>query len=380
MLPRNELLASLALSSRLGVGSITYRKLVDFAGGAERIFSIPSSDLRDVPEIRGETVRTITEFQDWKSIQNELELVEATGARLVPWQDPSYPQNLRQIHDPPPILYLRGDVLERDALALAVVGSRYPTEYGTSVVEMIVRDLASRGITIVSGLARGIDTLSHATSLAQRGRTLAVLGSGIDIIYPRENEPLFSDIIRNGAVLTEFPLTTPPAPEHFPRRNRIISGLSLGVLVIEASVRSGSLITASFALEQGREVFAVPGKITSARSRGTNQLIQQGAKLVSNADDILEELSSFLDTDALSSVSHPRAGDIPSSPPTYHFTPGEEIIFNLIQEDPVSIDQIINQTGMPLGEISDGLLSLELKGIILRLPGQQYSRKLLEKV
>jgi len=380
MLPRNELLASLALSSRLGVGSITYRKLIDFAGGAERIFSIPPSELRDVPEIRGETVRTITEFQDWEPIQIELEQVEATGARLVPWQDPSYPQNLRQIHDPPPILYLRGEILEQDALALAVVGSRYPTEYGTSVVEMIVRDLASRGITIVSGLARGIDTLSHATSLAQRGRTLAVLGSGIDIVYPRENEPLFSDITRNGAVLTEFPLATPPAPEHFPRRNRIISGLSLGVLVIEASVRSGSLITASFALEQGREVFAVPGKITSARSRGTNQLIQQGAKLVSNADDILEELSSFLDTDMLSPASSHRAGDVPSPPPTYHFTPGEETLFNLIQEEPVSIDQIISQTGMPLGEISDGLLSLELKGIILRLPGQQYSRKLLEKV
>ena len=379
MLRRNEQLASIALSSRLGIGSVTYRKLIEFAGSAERVFSFSRSELRDLPDVRTDIATSIIEFDHWESIEAEMKTVEESGASLIPWQDTAYPRNLRQIHDPPPILYARGEIMTRDSLAIAVVGSRLPTEYGESVVDWLVRDLALRGVTVVSGLARGIDTASHETALQNGGRTLAVLGSGIDVVYPRENERLFSQITRNGAVLTEFPPTTPPSSEHFPRRNRIISGLSLGVLIVEASVRSGSLITATYALEQGREVFAVPGRITSGRSRGTNQLIQQGAKLVSNANDIFDEIFPLIDSDTAAHIIDSQYPHPSSDKPTLEFSPGEQHIFNLLGEDPVSIDQIITRSGMPPGDISESLLTLELKGIIRRHPGHQYSRNHLSK-
>ncbi|MCX5868205.1 MAG: DNA-processing protein DprA [Proteobacteria bacterium] len=375
MIPQNELLASLALSSRPGVGAATYFKLFNHFGEVEKVFSASFAELKAVPEIHSEVIRSIREFNGWKNLEIEIEKMRENGVNIIPWQDPAFPRNLREIHDPPPLLYVHGEIRKEDRLALAVIGSRFPTEYGIAVVEMITRDLVNRGFTIVSGLARGIDALSHQTALKAGGRTLAVLGSGIDIIYPRENAKIFSEICRRGAVLTEFPPSTPPAAENFPRRNRIISGLSLGVIVIEASVHSGSLITASLALEQGREVFAVPGRITSPRSGGTNQLIREGAKLVSRAEDVLEEILPSLDSELLAQIL-PSQRDGPVSKSTLVFAPDEEKIFNLLGEDPLSIDQIISQSGLSFGEISEGLLNLELKGIIHRLPGQQYCRSL----
>lgn len=375
MISQEELLASVALSSLPGIGRATYCKLLNHFGRADKIFSASRDELQAVPEIRSDIIHSIQKFGNWKDSETTIGRVRELGAKIIPWQDPDYPRNLREINDPPPLLYVRGDLHPEDRLALSVVGSRFPTEYGITVGEMVTRELTYRGFTIVSGLARGIDALSHQTALSAGGRTLAVMGSGIDVIYPKENSKLFSEICQHGAVLTEFPPGTPPAAENFPRRNRIISGLGLGLIVIEASIHSGSLITASLALEQGREVFAVPGRITSPRSGGTNQLIREGAKLVARADDIIEEIFPSLDSELLARVIPSRkSGSSPRSMPA--FAPDEEKIFNLLGEDPLSFDQIISQTGLSFGEISEGLLNLELKGIIHRLPGQQYCRSL----
>ena len=378
MISPEELLASIALSSLPGIGGATYCKLLNHFGKADKIFSASRNELQAVPEIHSDAIHSIQGLENWNDAEATIGRVQELGAKIIPWQDPDYPRNLREIHDPPPLLYVKGDLHPEDRLALSVVGSRFPTEYGIMVVEMVTRELTHRGFTIVSGLARGIDALSHETALKAGGRTLAVLGSGIDVIYPKENSKIYSEICQHGAVLTEFPPETPPAAENFPRRNRIISGLGLGIIVIEASVHSGSLITASLALEQGREVFAVPGRITSPRSGGTNQLIREGAKLVTRADDIIEEIFPSLDSELLAQVIPSRKnGSAPRSMPA--FAPDEEKIFNLLSEDPLSFDQIISQTGLSFGEISEGLLNLELKGIIHRLPGQQYCRSLYPK-
>jgi DNA processing protein len=272
-----------------------------------------------------------------------------------------YPRLLMEIPDPPPFLYLMGE-LNGSETAVAIVGSRRATQYGLCTATRLARELVSQRVTVISGMARGIDTAAHWGALKTGGRSIAVLGCGIDVVYPPENGALHRALAEGGALLSEFPLGTEPLAENFPRRNRIISALSRGVVVVEAGERSGSLITAHFALEQGREVFAVPGNVTSTKSRGVNRLIKEGAKLVERVEDILEELS----IEVLPNLPVPK-------PPSFELAPDEAEIYALLGQGPLQIDDIIVQSALTVGEVSATLLRLELKGAIMQLPGKHFA-------
>ena len=282
--------------------------------------------------------------------------------------DDRYPEYLREVFDPPYVLYCAGriDVLKKPAVAM--VGSRKPTPYGRAVAEKLSEDLASRGLVIASGMARGIDSLAHKGAL-KGGLTIAVLGSGFDNIYPRENVSLFKEICEQGAVISEFPLSSPPLGFHFPIRNRIITGLSLGVIVVEATMRSGSLISARLALEQNREVMAIPGNITSEKSRGTNWLIKNGAKPISIWEDVVEELPSPLKEEIMECQPKPIKR-FPS------LSPLEEKVYNLLRPDEAAhIDEIAEACALSVSEILSGLLTLEIKDLITQMPGKYFQRK-----
>ena len=301
-------------------------------------------------------------------------------------QDPLYPRNLLNIYDYPPFLYVKGSLCPEE-ICVAIVGSRLASAYGRYVTEKLSRELALKGITIVSGLARGIDAAAHRGALAGKGRTIAVLGCGLDIVYPPENEELAADIAAHGALVTEFPFGTPPNAPNFPARNRIISGISLGVVVVEAGEKSGSLITARIAAEQGRSVFAVPGAIESAGSRGTNRLIKQGAKLIENVEDILEEILPqaglppvvperpplFSAPEAVpentKTTPAPHSGDVGGLGET------ESKLLSFITQEPVDVDTLIARSGLTAHEVQSGLLVLALGGIIRQLPGKMFLRK-----
>ena len=289
----------------------------------------------------------------------------------VDLNDKKYPPLLKKIYMPPARLFVKGDLLPLDENAVAIVGTRRATLYGLEQCERIAYDLAIRGITVVSGMARGIDSAAHRGALKARGRTIAVLGSGHNHIYPRENKELYEEIAKKGAVISEFPPDVPPFKLNFPRRNRIISGLSKGVLVVEAAQRSGALITAGFALNEGREVFALPGNINSARSSGTNALIKEGAKLVSNATDILEELGNVLN------IERPEYSPGPNRPGinTDSLSLEEKSVFSILDHEPKAIDEISTITNVPVHRITDALVRLELKRLIKMLPGENFVRK-----
>jgi DNA processing protein len=279
----------IALKSIEGVGSVGFKNLVDAFGHPKKVFNASRETLTAVPGIGHKTAANVKDFNGWHKTEEELELLKKYDARLITYQDPLYPRSLLNIYDFPPFLYTKG-LLQEDDVNIAVVGSRMASTYGKFSTERLCRELAINGITVVSGLARGIDSAAHKGALAGKGRTIAVLGCGLDTIYPPENQRLYEEIVTKGAVITEYSFGTPPSASNFPARNRIISGVSLGVVVVEANEKSGSLITAKLALEQGREVFAVPGSIDSAGSRGTHKLIKQGAKLIENVYDILDEI------------------------------------------------------------------------------------------
>jgi DNA processing protein len=272
---------------------------------------------------------------------------------------------LRAIADPPPVLYVRGEFSAADQTAVAIVGSRSASEYGRRIARHICRGLASLGITIVSGMARGIDGTAHETALDNGGRTIAVLGCGVDRIYPPEHELLYARICGHGAVISELPLGTRPAAFHFPARNRLISGLSLGVVVVEATEKSGSLITAALALEQNREVFAVPGEVGSSRSRGAHRLIRQGAKLVESAADIVEEIAPQL--------GRPNCANPPPRLLPPHWGKDRHSVFNLFQERALHIDEVTEMSGLSSAQVSQILLELELQGFLRQLPGKRYA-------
>ena len=284
--------------------------------------------------------------------------------RVIKREDAEYPANLRNIHKPPPELYANGAILPQDEAAVALVGTRRPTHYGVQACERLAYDLATRGITVISGMAIGIDTAAHRGAIRAGGRTIAVLGSGHNNIYPQENIGLYRQIIKNGAVISEFPNDATPDRWHFPSRNRIISGMSLGVVIVEAPRKSGALITADFALEQGREVFSLPGKINSHTTEGTHRLIKEGAKLVEGVDDIIEELRLQL----RGSVGE-KAGQ---SQPELLLTADEEKIFKLLTDEPRHIDKIAQETDLPIGTVSSTLVNLTIKRIIKELPGKHF--------
>ena len=363
-----------------GVGNGGFKALLEAFGTPQKVFEAPLSMIKAVPGIGDKTARQIKAFKDWKKVEKELECADRTGVSIVTSQDPLYPSQLLSTYDYPAFLYVKGH-LKEDDVNVAVVGSRTASTYGKFTTERLCRELVLRGITVISGLARGIDSAAHRGALSGKGRTIAVLGCGLDVVYPPENEKLFTEISLQGALISEFPFGTPPNAPNFPARNRIISGISLGVVVVEASEKSGSLITARIALEQGREVFAVPGSIDSSGSRGTNKLIKQGAKLIENVEDILEEILPQV-TRAPKVVKPDQRQKQPddqqkilTSSPDLVLKETEKTVWQVLSQKPVHIDQIITSTGLTAHEVLVILLNLELQGLIEQKPGKTYMRK-----
>ncbi len=343
-----------------GIGPARLRALLDHFGDLERAWKAEAEELKEAG-LDQRSLESLLATRKMISLEEEVAKVARAGAEVIPWDDPSYPPRLAQIHNPPFLLYVKGEIVPQDEWAVAVVGTRTPRPYGRQVVEQIAGDLARNGITVVSGLARGIDSLAHQAALDAGGRTIAVLGCGIDIVYPTEYANLAKAIASNGALVTEYPLGTPPEGGNFPARNRIISGLALGTVIVEAGQRSGALITADYTLEQGRELFAVPGNITSEKSQGTNRLIQEGgAKLVLSVEDILEELN-------LSMIAEQR--EVQEVLPQNET---EAIILKYVSQEPVHIDQIGRETGLPISQVSSTLALMELKGLVRQVGGMNY--------
>lgn len=351
----------LALSFIPGIGRVLYKKLVEHFGSPEKIFSLSAEELKRIDGIGEKLARSILDYNWKEEVAKEISLIQQGNVQVITLSDEEYPENLKKIYDPPTFIYLKGNIKKDDERAIAIVGSRKATTYGRLMAEKLSRELVYNGVTVVSGMARGIDTFSHKGALSGGGRTLAVLGSGIDVIYPPENKQLLEDISSSGAVLTEFHFSTPPEGVNFPSRNRIISGLSLGVVIIEATSDSGSLITASAALDQGREVFAVPGNITSRMSEGTNKLIKKGAKLVEDVADILEEILPQIEK---------KSGKFEAPRP--ELTLEEETIYKLLSDEPKHIDLISRGSRLPPNKVLSLLLAMEIRGVVRQLPGKNF--------
>ncbi len=364
----NDTFYWVALNLIPGLGSVLIKRLLDQFKTPEAVFQASLKDLLRIEGLGEKVAYEIRKGPPDHKVDRELSLLKEIGGKIITLNNEIYPQRLKEIYDPPPILYMRGDLKKEDELAVAIVGSRKTSPYGRWVTEKISQELASQGITIISGMARGIDSVAHLGALSAEGRTIAVLGCGVDRVYPSENRGLFKRIIDHGAVLSEFPMGSPPEASHFPKRNRIISGLSIGVVVVEASEESGSLITAHYALEQGREVFAVPGNIGTRGSRGTHLLIRQGAKLVESSEDILEEILPQWKREK------ERVGETESPGP--ELTQEEQQIYRQMGENPLPIDTIIRESGLDPGKVSSLLLNLELKGLIVQWPGKCFSKKM----
>ena len=348
-----------ALKSVPLVGNVTFLRLISHFGSPERALAASAGELSQVRGVSAAAQASLLSHQYHPFAQAECDRLAACGARVVDILSEAYPKLLMEIPDPPPFLYLVGE-LKGSEPAVAIVGSRRATQYGLCTATRLARDLALSGVTVVSGMARGIDTAAHWGAVKAGGRSIAVLGCGIDLTYPPENGALCQAVGQSGALVSEFPLGTAPLAENFPRRNRIISALSRGVVVVEAGEHSGSLITARFALEQGREVFAVPGNVNCDGSRGVNGLIKEGAKLVERVEDILEELAL------------PCPGTA-ASPTTFSLTPQEAEIYVLLCRGPLQMDDVIVQSELSAAEVSATLLGLELKGAVIRLPGGHFS-------
>lgn len=359
-----------------GIGSIHMRRLLDAFGNLDRLWTATPQELQQVEGIGPVLAqRLVAGCRDEAALQHELTLAKRDGVAIVTLlEDATYPEPLRTLPDPPLALYIRGSLVAADAVAVAVIGARHASLYGLQCTDRLSYDLALRGITVVSGLARGIDAAAHRGALKTAGRTIAVLGSGLSRIYPPEHQELAAQVARQGAVISEYPMEMSPLAHNFPRRNRLISGLSLGVVVVEASQQSGALITADCALEQGREVFAVPGPMTSVTSQGTHQLVKQGARLVTSVEDILEELR--LTPQPVRDVTTQEMPSARSAVDLVHLPPSERRVFECVQaREPRYIDAIVDESGLSLAEVSSTLLQLELKQVIRQLPGKQFVRR-----
>lgn len=362
----------IALKSIKGIGYVSFPALVDRFGSPAAVFGASVSDLQHTEGISRQTAEAIVHFRGWNNVKAELELIRKNNVTIVTYKDELYPGQLLNVYDRPPYIYVRGNLSSED-INIAIVGSRAASTYGKYTTERISRDLALQGVTVVSGMARGIDSSAHRGAIAAHGRTIAILGSGLDVIYPPENKKLFADIIENGAVISEFPLGTPPRSTNFPARNRIISGISYGVVIVEAGEKSGSLITARLALEQGREVFAVPGSIDSAGSRGANKLIKQGAKLIENTEDILEEILPQMEQGKpLRGFPVPGTLNV-SSPRVEKLNDAEQKLYDLVSQKRMHIDDLISVTGFSSADILSTLTTMELKGIVRQYPGKFFS-------
>ncbi len=348
------------LSSLPGIGARRFYDLIARFETAENVFNSKEAELKSHNLIGEETAKLIVNNRNIEKIDKYLKKVKDNGINIYLSNQEEYPINLKNIYDPPPVLYSIGELRESDNQSVAIVGSRKATEYGLRTAERLAEELAQNGITVVSGMALGIDAAAHKGALKSMGRTIAVLGSGVTHVHPKSNLNIYNEIIKNGAVVSEYPLGMTPMPGNFPARNRIISGLSLGTVIVEAGVKSGSLITADFALEQGREVFAVPGSINAPNSKGTNNLIKNGAKLVSEVNDILEELN--LDSDRLYVM-----------PQQFELDEAETLIAACLMDNGKSMDEISIATDLGVSTVLSKVALLELKGIICSINGIYYS-------
>ena len=364
----NNLEALLLLNSVRAIPAARLRKLIDVFGKPSKVLDAKKHEWGAVggltPLMSAQLERALTAFD----VQGERTLAEKNGIHIVTFYEPEYPEILKEISDPPLVLYVKGSFLPADINAVGVVGSRGASHYGLECARKFSLRLATFGLTIVSGMARGVDTSAHRGALDASGRTIAVLGSGLLDVYPPENESLFLQIASRGAVISEFSLKTPPHPLNFPIRNRIISGLSKGVLVVEANQRSGALITARYALEQNREVFAIPGKLTSETSSGTNDLIKQGARMVTEPEEILEELRPLL---TLRPGKREPKGELPLESPVA-LSEEESAVVSHLDDEPRHIDILAAHAGVAAGRLLAILTQLELKGAVKQLPGKQF--------
>ena len=340
--------------------------LLDNFSSPEEIWNAPFEKLKEIPGF-SESADTFCAHRARMDVDKELEEIEKHGLKIITLMDQTYPKPLRSIDAPPPVLYLKGDYIDKDELAISMVGTRRPTNYGRLVAEKLSKELGERGFTIVSGMALGIDTAAHKGALEVGARTIAVLGSGFKDIYPQENRKLMEQIAKCGCVMSEFSINTKPEKWTFPQRNRIISGLSRGTIVVEAPEKSGALITARLALEQGREVFAVPGNITSEASRGTNNLIKDGAKLVETIEDVIEEFKDLRET--LAGVA-PR----PALTERPKLSPLEEQIFKLLDYEPIHFNDVVERSALSTSQVSFALLQLMMKSLIKELEGKRYAK------
>ena len=369
----------LGLTKLEGLGVRGAHRLVEHFGSPQAAYMASLTELESCG-IPARVAQLIFAQAGLKEAARDLEASAKAACQVVAYSSDDYPPRLKQIPDPPLVLYVRGDVKVLSRHALAIVGTRRPTAYGGQVAQRLARDLAQRQLVIVSGLARGIDSAAHRGALEAAGKTVAVLGSGIDVIYPRENKRLAEQVAECGALISEFPPGTSPAPENFPIRNRTISGLALGVVVVEAAEYSGSLITARLALDQNREVFAVPGNITSAQSFGPNHLIKQGAKLVDEWMDVVEEFPAEIRMQLLPPVE--ASDEAAAKPQTgslfeQSLTPDQKAVFDVLRADqPLFVDAILTSASLPQPRVMTALLELEMAGVIRQLPGKNFIRKL----
>lgn len=348
----------LALSMMRGIERFNAGELAEALGGPQEVFRAGQDGVEGFPE---QLAKLIRGFKDWDRVEKEMELAAKSGAAIVAYDDPLFPQALKNTYDPPCLLYMLGNGWSSGASAVAIVGTRRPTHYGTTMAETLGRDLAYSGVNVVSGMARGCDTSAHKGALKAGGFTTAVLGTGVDEVYPKEARKLYEEIVEKGVVVSEFPMGTQPHQYNFPKRNRIISGLSLGVAVVEAPLRSGSLMTARLALEYGREVFAFPGQVNSRSSSGTNRLIKDGAALIEGARDVLDALGLTLAEKPESQAVMPEGDEL--------------LIFKALGTSLVHIDALCEKTGLSAARASTVLLEMELKGMVEQKPGKSFLKR-----
>jgi len=342
-----------------GIGKVKFSQIEKYFGSLEKAWQSGKGDLIQAG-LDSHTIKSIETWRPRIDPDAEMEKLEKSGVKALTYHDAAYPARLKEIYDYPPLIYVRGSLTGQDEWCVSVVGTRRSTVYGRQVTEEMVEGLVRNKITVVSGLARGIDTVAHRRALEAGGRTIAIFACGLDTVYPAENTALARSIVSNGALISEYPLGARPRPDNFPRRNRIMSGMSLGVLVIEADEDSGAMITARMALEQNREVFAIPGSIFSPVSRGTNRLIQEGAKLVRTCTDILEELNLTASVYQIEMKEIIPASEI------------EALLLKHLSSEPIHIDEICRGSGLPIATVSSTLAIMELKGSVKQVSTMQY--------
>ena len=369
----------LAVTLTPGVGARLAAELLKRFGAPDRVFAASLTEL-EACGLPAPVAQSLHSGAPLKAAEQELEKIRQLGCRLLAWDEPEYPALLKEIYDPPVLLYCRGDVATLSTHCVAMVGARAPSPYGTQVTERLSEELSARGLTIVSGLARGIDSAAHRGALKPAGgKTVAVLGCGIEVDYPKENKKLREQIESNGCIITEFPIGTFPAPQNFPIRNRIIAGLSWGVVVVEGSRYSGSLITGRLAMEYNRQVYGIPGNITNQKSHAPNTLIKQGAKLVETWEDVVEELPTPVRSEILERLAATGSTSLEQKqlPLTAELSESERVVFRILKADEaLHVDQVVEATALSPSEVLPALFELEMKGLIRQLPGKYFLRVL----